>query len=60
MDGNLIEMKVLAGITLYNPNIDRLKENIDAIYSQVAEVVCVDNESDDFKQIKQLLLYVKL
>lgn len=49
-------MKVLAGITLYNPNIDRLKENIDAIYSQVAEVVCVDNESDDFKQIKQLLL----
>ena len=48
-------MKVLAGITLYNPNIDRLKENIDAIYSQVEEVVCVDNGSDDFKQIKQLL-----
>lgn len=50
-----MEMKVLAGITLYNPNIDRLKENIDAIYSQVEEVVCVDNGSDDFKQIKQLL-----
>ena len=48
-------MKVLAGITLYNPNIDRLKENIDAIYSQVEEVVCVDNGPDDFKQIKQLL-----
>ena len=48
-------MKVLAGITLYNPNIDRLKENIDAIYFQVEEVVCVDNGSDDFKQIKQLL-----
>ena len=50
-----MEMKVLAGITLYNPNIERLKENIDAIYSQVEEVVCVDNGSDDFKQIKQLL-----
>lgn len=48
-------MKILAGITLYNPNIDRLKENIEAIFSQVEEVVCVDNGSDDFEQIKQLL-----
>lgn len=48
-------MKILAGITLYNPNIDRLEENIEAIFSQVEEVVCVDNGSDNFKQIEQLL-----
>ena len=49
-------MKILAGITIYNPNIDRLKENIEAIFLQVEEVVCVDNGSDNYEHIKQLLL----
>lgn len=32
-------MKVLAGIVLYNPEIGRLQENIDAMYQQVDTVL---------------------
>lgn len=38
-------MKILAGIVLYNPDIQRLKDNISAIRSQVDQIVFVDNGS---------------
>lgn len=39
------------GIVTYNPDIDRLKENIDAIYKQVKEIVIIDNNSSNFEDI---------
>ncbi len=40
-------MKIIAGIVLYNPNTQRLKENIEAIISQVDGIVIVDNGSTE-------------
>ena len=39
--------KVLAGIVLFNPDIERLRQNIDTIIGQVDKLVLVDNGSDD-------------
>ncbi len=44
-DINRNEMKVLAGIVLYNPEPIRLKENIDAIHQQVDTVLLIENGS---------------
>lgn len=43
--------KYAAGIVLYNPNINRLIENINHIVSQVDEIVLVDNFSANIKEI---------
>jgi len=43
---------VCAGIILYNPNIERLTENVNAILSQVSEVVFVDNASNNLEEIR--------
>ncbi len=48
-------MTVLAGITTYNPNIDRLKENIEAIIHQVSGVVIIDNFSNNRSDIMELI-----
>lgn len=40
-------MKILAGIVLYNPDIDRLSENIKSISSQVEKLVLIDNGCSD-------------
>lgn len=45
-------MKVLAIIVLYNPDIDRLNQNIKAVSSQVDEVVLVDNGSGNIDEVK--------
>lgn len=42
---------IYAGIVSYNPDIDRLKQNIDAIIPQVTEVVIFDNGSNNINQI---------
>lgn len=42
----------IAGIVLYNPDIKRLKENIDSIVSQVDEVLLVDNASLNINEVK--------
>lgn len=47
---------VLAGITLFNPEIDRLSENITAILNQVDKLICVDNGS---KNIKEVEIFIK-
>lgn len=38
-------MKYLAGIVTFNPNIERLDQNIRAIYPQVSHIYIVDNGS---------------
>lgn len=46
---------VLAGITLYNPEIDRLEENIVSIQNQVDRIICVDNGSKNIVEIETFL-----
>ena len=46
-----------AGIVLYNPNLDRLKENIDSVYKQVDVIIIVDNNSKNFNQFLNLYKY---
>lgn len=45
-------MKIAAGIVLYNPNINRLKENISAIESQVDQIIFFDNGSKNITEIE--------
>ena len=44
-------MKTLAGIVLYNPDIERLRENIAAIAPQVDLLVFIDNASRNYDEI---------
>lgn len=47
-------MKILAGIVLYNPNLIRLRENIDSILEQVDYVLLVDNGSSSLSYIEEI------
>lgn len=46
---------IYAGIVLYNPDILRLTDNINAIYPQVDGLIIVDNNSENLMDIKNLL-----
>lgn len=46
---------IFAGIVLYNPNLDVLKKNIEAIKNQVQRVILVDNHSDNCLEIQSLI-----
>ncbi|BBH27392.1 glycosyl transferase family 2 [Intestinibaculum porci] len=48
-------MKTLASITTYNSNLDRLRLNVDAIAKQVDRVLIIDNNSENFQDIQDLL-----
>lgn len=45
-------MEILAGITLYEPDVHRLMENIEAILPQVDKLICVDNGSSNINEVK--------
>lgn len=45
---------VLVGIVTYNPDLERLKYNLNAIYDQVTEVVIIDNGSKNIERIELL------
>ena len=45
----------LAGIILYNPDIDRLKKNINAIIDQVEWLVLVDNGSSNIDCVQEIV-----
>lgn len=45
-------MSICAGIVLYNPDMGRLKENIEAIIPQVDSVVLVDNGSSNLDEVR--------
>ena len=47
-------IKTAAGIVTYNPEIQRLQNNIGAISCQVTQVYCFDNGSSNLKEIKML------
>lgn len=44
-----------AGIVTFNPDIERLKQNIDAIYPQVEHLIIADNASDNKEALLSLL-----
>ena len=46
------KMKALAGIVLFNPDIERLTQNIAAILPQIDCIVCVDNGSSNLDEVK--------
>ncbi len=48
-------MKIVAGIVLYNPDINRLIQNIRAIIDQVDEMLLVDNSSRNIDEILKIL-----
>lgn len=50
-----IQHKIAAGIILYNPDLERLRENINAILPQVDAVYVVDNASANADTIRLLL-----
>lgn len=47
--------KISAGIVLYNPDIELLKKNIDAIYGKVKLLILVDNGSDNVEDTSSIL-----
>ena len=53
-------MKTCAGIVLYNPDINRLEENLKSILPQVDSVILVDNGSKNTVEIDEFTLqYVR-
>lgn len=46
---------IYAGIVTYNPNIERLKENLYSIINQVEKTIIVDNNSNNIDQIEELV-----
>ena len=48
-------MKILAGIVTYNPDVARLKENLDAVLEQCKNIVIFDNGSKNNADIKNLI-----
>jgi len=50
-----MEEIVFAGIVLFNPSIDRLKENIGAISKQISTIICVDNGSSNKQDIVDII-----
>lgn len=47
-------MKIWAGIVTFNPNLERLKKNIDSIVKQVASVIVFDNGSENYQELENL------
>lgn len=48
-------MNVIAGIVTFNPNIDKLKENLSSVISQVDKIVIADNGSANVVEIEKLI-----
>lgn len=51
----MCNIKNLCGIVTYNPEMERLYENISAIYLQVDQVIIVDNGSKNIDNIKDMV-----
>ncbi len=47
--------KISAGIVLYNPNIELLKQNISAIYKKIKLLILVDNGSENIDKVSSIL-----
>ena len=55
MKGRKGRQMILAGIVTYNPDIDRLRECIDAVLPQVDKVLVFDNASTNIEQVLQIV-----
>lgn len=55
MNINNKSIRVCAGIVLFNPEINRLKENIFSIIKQVPMLILIDNKSDNINEVKELI-----
>lgn len=49
-------MKILAGIVLYNPEMERLIQNVSAVKKQVNYIILVDNASENIEEIRQYVM----
>lgn len=47
-----MDNQTLAGIVTYNPDLDRLKDNLNAICFQVNKIIIVDNGSNNYDEIE--------
>lgn len=54
-----LNIKTLAGIVTFNSDIDRLKENVKAVYNQVDGLVIFDNGSNNIDELKKSLMEFK-
>ena len=48
--------KILVGIVLYNPNLSRLQQNIDAVAHETDSILLVDNAS---KNVNKIAIFAK-
>ena len=46
--------KLGAGIVLYNPEVELLKKNVDALYNQVDKLLLYDNGSSNYQEVKSI------
>ena len=46
---------IAAGIVLFNPNLERLEQNLKAVSGQVLKIFLIDNGSENIHGIQQLL-----
>ena len=52
-------MKIIASIVTFNPDIARLKANVEAIVPQINEIVIIDNGSKNISDIQSLICNYK-
>lgn len=51
---------ILGAIVAYNPNIERLTENINNINKQVGKLLIIDNGSTNFQKIRSSFTKTKM
>lgn len=53
------QMKIAAGIVLYEPDLERLLENVSTVAEQVDKIIIVDNASSNVDKVKTVLTELK-
>ncbi|EJT5919229.1 glycosyltransferase family 2 protein [Clostridium perfringens] len=46
---------IIACIVTYNPEMDRLKKNLESIHSQLDDIIIIDNNSSNLSELDELL-----
>ena len=50
-----LKLATCAGIVTYNPEINKLRQNIESLYKQVDKLVLIDNASSNIEDIERLV-----
>ena len=53
MEKESLKKSSCAGIVLYNPDIQKLKRNINSLYEQVDRIILIDNASSNIQEVKK-------